>query len=114
MNKVGLRYNAQIAVTEIADEPTDHKQLPVIGAQAAEILKNPRLKMVVDAGYHDQEAEAKAGSKGWRAMWQINESDKIQLAPGAHADLKSWPLFAWPITLSPVPSLASVTILFPS
>ena len=73
MNKVGLGYNAQIAVdqkhhliavAEIAEKPTDHKQLPVIGAQAAEVLKNPRLKVVADAGYHDQEAVAKAEEQG--------------------------------------------------
>lgn len=65
MQKVGLGYNAQIGVddkhhlivvAEIAAKPTDHVQLPVIGALAAEVLQTPTLKVVADAGYHDQAA----------------------------------------------------------
>jgi transposase len=73
MQKVGLGYNAQIAVddkhhliavAEIADKPTDHVQLPIIAAQAAEVLKAPALKVVADAGYHDQEAVAQTEAAG--------------------------------------------------
>jgi len=73
MQKVGLGYNAQIAVdgknhliavAEIAGKPTDHVQLPVIAEKAAEVLRTPALKVVADAGYHDQEAVAATEAAG--------------------------------------------------
>ncbi len=72
MSGVGLGYNAQlavddkhhfIAVAELADEATDHRQLPVMAAAVAEVL-GPRVKMVADAGYHDQVAVAAAEEAG--------------------------------------------------
>lgn len=73
MAKVGLGYNAQsavdakhhlIAVAEVAAEPTDHVQLPVIAAQASAVLRAPHLKATADGGYHDQEALAQAEAAG--------------------------------------------------
>jgi transposase len=69
---VGLGYNAQLAVddkhhlivaAELAEEATDHRQLPVMAAVVAEVL-GPRVKMVADAGYHDQMAVAAAEEAG--------------------------------------------------
>jgi len=51
-------------VAEIAGKPTDHVQLPVIGAQAALVLQRPTLKVVADAGYHDQKAVAATEAAG--------------------------------------------------
>jgi len=72
MKKVGLGYNAQIAVdakhhlitvAEIAEEPTDHQQLPVIAA-AVKAMLGVMPKVVADAGYHDQAALAAAEEAG--------------------------------------------------
>lgn len=69
---VGLGYNAQLAVdgkhhlivaAELAAGATDHQQLPVMAAVVAEVL-GPRVKMVADAGYHDQMAVAAAEEAG--------------------------------------------------
>lgn len=76
MQKVGLGYNAQIAVddkhhliavAEIAGKPTDHVQLPVIAAQAAEVLQAPAIKVVADAGYHNQQAMAATEEAGFES-----------------------------------------------
>lgn len=73
MIKVGLGYNAQsavddkhhlIAVAEVAAEPTDYQQLPVIAAQASAVLRAPNLRATADGGYHDQEALAQAEAAG--------------------------------------------------
>jgi len=70
---VGLGYNAQLAVddkhhlivaAELAGEATDHRQLPVMAAVVAEVL-GPGVKMVADAGYHDQAAVAAAEEAGY-------------------------------------------------
>jgi transposase len=73
MQKVGLGYNAQIAVdakhhliavAEISEEPTDHAQLPVVAASVNAMLGAAPRKVVADAGYHDQAALAKAEEAG--------------------------------------------------
>jgi transposase len=73
MQKVGLGYNAQIAVdakchliavAEIAAEPTDHTQLPVVAASVNAMLGEAPRKVVADAGYHDQVALAEAEEAG--------------------------------------------------
>jgi transposase len=65
MQKVGLGYNAQIAVdakhhlivaAEIATAATDHAQLPVVAAVVQEVLEKKAITMPADAGYHDREA----------------------------------------------------------
>jgi transposase len=72
MKKVGLGYNAQIAVdskhhliavAEISKEPTDHVQLPVVAA-AVKAMMGVMPKVVADAGYHDQAALARAEEAG--------------------------------------------------
>ena len=72
MLKVGLGYNAQIAVdakyhliavAEISEEPTDHVQLPVVAA-SVKVMLGAAPKVVADAGYHDQAALAKAEEAG--------------------------------------------------
>ena len=73
MQKVGLGYNAQIAVdaqhhlivaAEIATQPTDHAQLPMIAEVARTALEVKQLKVVADAGYHDRSALAEAEEAG--------------------------------------------------
>ena len=73
MAKVGLGCNARIAVddkhpliavAELAAEPADHKQLPVIAAQACEVPRTPQRKADADAGSHDREALAQAEALG--------------------------------------------------
>lgn len=73
MLKVGLGYNAQIAVdakchliavAEISEEPTDHVQLPVVAASVNAMLGAAPRKVVADAGYHDQAALAEAEEAG--------------------------------------------------
>lgn len=73
MQKVGLGYNAQIAVdaqhhlivvAQIAEQPTDHAQLPVVAAAVKEVLGVKELPMVADAGYHDRSAVAAAEEAG--------------------------------------------------
>ena len=73
MQKVGLGYNAQIAVdaqhhlivaAEIAPQPTDHAQLPMIAEAARTALEVRQLKVVADAGYHDRSALAEAEEAG--------------------------------------------------
>jgi transposase len=73
MQKVGLGYNAQIAVdnkhhliavAEIAEQPTDHAQLPVVAQEAREVLGVKQLQAVADAGYHDRSALAEAEEAG--------------------------------------------------
>jgi transposase len=73
MKKVGLGYNAQIAVdakyhliavAEISEEPTDHVQLPVVAAAVNAMLGAAPRKVVADAGYHDQAALAQAEEAG--------------------------------------------------
>jgi transposase len=65
MQKVGLGYNAQIAVdakchiivaAEIADAATDYKQLPVLVAAVQEVLEKQEVIAEADAGYHDRQA----------------------------------------------------------
>ena len=72
MQKIGLGYNAQIAVdakyhliavAEIAAEPTDHGQLPVI-AESVKAVLGMMPKVVADGGYHDQVSLAKAEEAG--------------------------------------------------
>lgn len=69
LKKVGLGYNAQVAVdeknhlivvAEIARQPTDHAQLPVVAKQVRAILESPETKFTADAGYHDRGALAEA------------------------------------------------------
>lgn len=73
MQKVGLGYNAQavvdakhhlLVVAELAASATDHAQLPIMAAKAQEILQAPELKVVADAGYHDQTALREAEAAG--------------------------------------------------
>jgi transposase len=73
MQKVGLGYNAQIAVdakchliavAEIAKEPTDHEQLPVVAAAVEAMMGAAPAKVVADAGYHHQAALAEAEEAG--------------------------------------------------
>jgi transposase len=74
MQKVGVGYNAQIAVeaknhfiaaAEIAEGPTDHAQLPVIAEAARAALELKKLRGVADAGYHDRSALAEAEHAGF-------------------------------------------------
>lgn len=62
MRKVGVGYNAQIAVdakhkliavAEVTNEPTDHGQLAPMAAAAKEALGVEKLKAVADGGYYD-------------------------------------------------------------
>ena len=62
MRKVGVGYNAQIAVdakhkliavAEVVNEPTDHGQLAPMAAAAKEALGVETLKAVADGGYYD-------------------------------------------------------------
>jgi transposase len=73
MQKVGLGYNAQIAVdakhhliaaAEIATEPTDHNQLPVVAEEAKAVLGVKEIKAVADRGYHSRSALAAAAEAG--------------------------------------------------
>jgi transposase len=73
MQKVGLGYNAQIAVddkhhfivvAEIATQPTDHAQLPIVAAIAREVLEVKNLQVTADRGYHDRSAVAEAEEAG--------------------------------------------------
>jgi transposase len=62
MRKVGVGYNAQIAVdarhkliaaAEVTNEPTDHGQLAPMAAAAKEALGVEKLQAVADGGYYD-------------------------------------------------------------
>jgi len=73
MGKVKLGYNGQIAVdsachlivvAEIVDAPTDHAQLPVVGAAALEVLGQTELVAPADAGFHDRAALVESVAAG--------------------------------------------------
>jgi transposase len=65
MQKVGLGYNAQIAVeaknhlivaAEIADAATDYQQLPVMVAAVQEVLEKEEIIAEADGGYHHKQS----------------------------------------------------------
>src|SRR3954466_12389308 len=65
MQKVGLGYNAQIAVeakshlivaAELADAATDYQQLPVMVAAVQEVLEKKEIIAEADGGYHHKQS----------------------------------------------------------
>jgi transposase len=73
MRKVGVGYNAQIAVdakhkliaaADVVNEPTDHGQLAPMAAAAKEALGVEKLKAVADGGYYDHAQIAACAALG--------------------------------------------------
>jgi transposase len=87
MKKVGLGYNAQIAVddqhhliaaAEIVDQPTDHEQLAPMAEAVRQTLDIQEITAVADAGYHDRAALAAAEAAG--VIGYVPQPDKGQAA----------------------------------